>query len=185
MLPVGREVVVIGGGNTAIDVATQSKRLGAEDVTIVYRRGPESMSATGARAGMGSDQRRQDQVLGAAARAGRSRTASLREIEFEYTVLDEAGRLAGTGEFFGFRPTWCSRRSARASCPRRSAKTGLAEMLEFQPDGRFAVNEDRQTSLANVFGRRRLYRRDQDLTVSAVQDGKVAALAIHRLLTGS
>lgn len=44
--PVGRRVVVIGAGNTAIDVATQSKRLGAEDVTIVYRRGPDHMSAT-------------------------------------------------------------------------------------------------------------------------------------------
>src|SRR5258708_32123156 len=45
-LPVGRRVVVIGGGNTAIDVAVQSKRLGAEDVTLVYRRGMEHMSAT-------------------------------------------------------------------------------------------------------------------------------------------
>ena len=33
-LAVGRKVVVIGGGNTAIDIAVQSKRLGAEDVTI-------------------------------------------------------------------------------------------------------------------------------------------------------
>ncbi len=44
---VGRRVVVIGGGNTAIDAATQARRLGAEDVTIVYRRGPEQMTATG------------------------------------------------------------------------------------------------------------------------------------------
>ena len=42
----GGKVVVIGGGNTAIDIAVQSKRLGAEDVTIVYRRGPGQMSAT-------------------------------------------------------------------------------------------------------------------------------------------
>jgi len=34
-LPVGRRIVVIGGGMTAIDIATQTKRLGAEDVTIV------------------------------------------------------------------------------------------------------------------------------------------------------
>ena len=39
-LPVGRRVVVVGGGMTAIDIASQSKRLGAEDVTIVYRRAP-------------------------------------------------------------------------------------------------------------------------------------------------
>ncbi len=32
-LPVGRRVVVVGGGMTAIDVAVQSKRLGAEEVT--------------------------------------------------------------------------------------------------------------------------------------------------------
>src|SRR5262245_6720000 len=38
-LAVGRRVVVVGGGMTAIDVAVQCKRLGAEDVTIVYRRG--------------------------------------------------------------------------------------------------------------------------------------------------
>ena len=42
---VGRRVVVIGAGNTAIDAATQAKRLGAESVTIVYRRGVEDMSA--------------------------------------------------------------------------------------------------------------------------------------------
>ena len=38
-LPVGRRILVIGGGMTAIDVAVQSKLLGAEDVTILYRRG--------------------------------------------------------------------------------------------------------------------------------------------------
>jgi dihydropyrimidine dehydrogenase (NAD+) subunit PreT len=42
---IGRYVVVIGAGNTAIDAATQAKRLGAERVTIVYRRGVEDMSA--------------------------------------------------------------------------------------------------------------------------------------------
>ena len=45
-LPVGRRVVVIGGGMTAIDIAVQSKRLGAEQVDIVYRRGPEQMGAS-------------------------------------------------------------------------------------------------------------------------------------------
>ena len=45
-LPVGRRVVVIGGGMTAIDAAVQSKKLGAEEVTIVYRRGRERMKAS-------------------------------------------------------------------------------------------------------------------------------------------
>lgn len=43
--PIGRHVVVIGAGNTAIDAATQAKRLGAERVTLVYRRGADDMSA--------------------------------------------------------------------------------------------------------------------------------------------
>ncbi len=46
-LPVGRDVVVIGGGMTAVDAAVQSKLLGAENVTIVYRRGKDRMSASG------------------------------------------------------------------------------------------------------------------------------------------
>ena len=45
-LPVGRRVLVIGGGMTAIDIAVQSKKLGAETVTMVYRRGPEQMKAS-------------------------------------------------------------------------------------------------------------------------------------------
>ena len=42
---VGRQVLVLGAGNTAIDVATAARRLGAERVTIVYRRGEEAMPA--------------------------------------------------------------------------------------------------------------------------------------------
>jgi dihydropyrimidine dehydrogenase (NAD+) subunit PreT len=45
-LPVGRRVIVIGGGNTAIDIAVQIKKLGAEYVTLAYRRGLADMSAT-------------------------------------------------------------------------------------------------------------------------------------------
>jgi glutamate synthase (NADPH/NADH) small chain len=45
-IPVGRNVVVVGGGMTAVDAAVQSKLLGAENVTIVYRRGLDQMSAS-------------------------------------------------------------------------------------------------------------------------------------------
>lgn len=44
-VPVGERVAVIGGGNTAIDAATQAKRLGARDAAIIYRRTQAEMSA--------------------------------------------------------------------------------------------------------------------------------------------
>jgi len=44
-LPVGKRVIVIGAGNTAIDAATVARRLGAESVTIAYRRGDSDMPA--------------------------------------------------------------------------------------------------------------------------------------------
>jgi dihydropyrimidine dehydrogenase (NAD+) subunit PreT len=44
-VPVGRLVAVIGGGNTAIDAVTQALRLGAEKAVLIYRRGPDDMSA--------------------------------------------------------------------------------------------------------------------------------------------
>jgi glutamate synthase (NADPH/NADH) small chain len=42
---VGKRVAVIGAGNTAIDAVTEAKRLGAEEVMIIYRRSEEEMSA--------------------------------------------------------------------------------------------------------------------------------------------
>src|SRR6478736_6486728 len=45
-IPVGRRVVVLGGGMAAIDAAVQAKLLGAEEVTICYRRGKEHMNAS-------------------------------------------------------------------------------------------------------------------------------------------
>ena len=42
---VGKRVIVVGAGNTAIDCVTQAKRLGAESSTIVYRRSRDEMPA--------------------------------------------------------------------------------------------------------------------------------------------
>jgi glutamate synthase (NADPH/NADH) small chain len=44
-IPLGRRVVVIGGGNTAIDAANAAQRLGAEHVSLVYRRSEREMPA--------------------------------------------------------------------------------------------------------------------------------------------
>ncbi len=42
---VGKRVIVIGGGNTAMDAASESARMGAEEVTLIYRRSKEDMGA--------------------------------------------------------------------------------------------------------------------------------------------
>jgi dihydropyrimidine dehydrogenase (NAD+) subunit PreT len=93
-LPIGRDVVVIGGGMTAVDAAVQSKLLGAENVTIVYRRGQEKMSASGYE---------QDHATSAAC-ADRHQCAPrwrcrAGEVEFAYTE-DGPNGLTLTGETF-------------------------------------------------------------------------------------
>lgn len=45
-VPVGNRVAVIGMGMTAIDAATQAKRLGADEVTLIYRRTKQEMPCT-------------------------------------------------------------------------------------------------------------------------------------------
>ncbi|HEV7368156.1 NAD(P)-dependent oxidoreductase [Arenibaculum sp.] len=177
-VPVGRRVVVIGGGNTAIDVATQCRLLGAEDVTIVYRRGAEAMSATGAeqewaqtngvRIRHWAQPRR---ILGWQGR--------VKEVEFEYTRLDETGRLVGTGETFALLADQVFKAIGQHFVP--SPFAGEAHDVLELAGGRIAVNEDRETSLAGVFAGGDCVP-GTDLTVSAVQDGKVAAHAIDRML---
>lgn len=44
-MAVGRSVIVLGGGNTAMDAASEAARLGAENVLLAYRRGKEEMGA--------------------------------------------------------------------------------------------------------------------------------------------
>src|SRR5690606_29164607 len=98
VLPIGRRIVVIGGGMTAVDMAVQAKLLGAEEVTICYRRGKENMNAS---------QYEQDlaAATGVVVRHWVSPKSVLTEggtvtgIELEYTTLED-GLLVGTGEVF-------------------------------------------------------------------------------------
>ncbi|NBC31639.1 MAG: FAD-dependent oxidoreductase [Alphaproteobacteria bacterium] len=182
-LPVGRRVVVIGGGNTAIDIATQTRLLGAEDVTLVYRRGPDQMSATwkeqhwtqthGVRIKHWAQPRR---LIGWPAADG---TTALKEIEFEYTQLDGAGRLVGTGDTFTLLADQVFKAVGQVFVPAPLGRE-TADMLEMAGD-RIAVNDDRQTSLPDVFAGGDCVP-GLDLTVQAVEDGKRAAEAIDRRL---
>lgn len=178
-LPVGRRVVVIGGGNTAIDVAVQTKRLGAEDVTLVYRRGPEAMSATHHEQAFaqtsGVKIKHWAQPVSLQGEGGR-----LTAVAFEYTRL-ENGRLAGTGESFTLAADMLFKAIGQTMSPLSQVNGGAR--LEMAGD-RIAVTADRRTSLPDVWAGGDCVAISEDLTVAAVQDGKLAAEAIDGFLTG-
>ena len=176
-LPVGRRVVVIGGGMTAIDVAVQSRRLGAEDVTIVYRRGREQMGAS-----------RYEQELAQAdgvlvkhwARPARilgDRHVS--GVEFEYTHEGSNGRLEGKGEFFTLPADVVFKAVGQELSVVGANGANLPLRME---KGRIAVDAERRTSIENVWAGGDCATGGKDLTVVAVQDGKLAALSIDRYL---
>lgn len=179
-LPVGGRVVVIGGGMTAVDIAVQSKRLGADYVDIVYRRGPEQMGAS-------KYEQEFAQTSGVTIRHwARPKRLLIDDrvagIEFERTRLDEDGALQGTGD------TWTLNADivfkAVGQTIAGDVLGEIADSLE-QKYGKLVVDAGRKTSLDDVWaGGDCVYGHD-DLTVSAVQDGKVAAIAIDGYLRGN
>lgn len=173
-LPIGRRVIVIGGGNTAIDAATQAKRLGAEDVTLVYRRGVETMTATPV-------EQEWAQVNGVKIKHWakpvqvESADGAVSGVTFEYTTL-AGGAVTGTGETF----TLAADQVFKAIGQTYSAPAFPGLTLE---KGRIKVDADRKTSLAKVWAGGDCVAGGQDLTVASVEDGKRAALSIHAVLT--
>ena len=95
VLPVGRNVVVIGGGMTAVDAAVQSKLLGAENVTIAYRRGQDAMGASRFEQDLATSKgvKLMFNVMPVAVHGDDAAS----EIELEYTRVED-GRVHGTGE---------------------------------------------------------------------------------------
>lgn len=179
-LPVARRVVVIGGGNTAIDAAVQSRKLGAESVTMVYRRGPETMSATWAEQEFAKSEG-VTLVHWAQPRRLLSASGVLTGIELEYTQLDADGRLMGSGDRFTLAADWVLKAIGQVLVPVEHGATGDSEVLELAA-GRIAVNAEYQTSLAGVWAGGDCVGGKLDLTVQAVEDGKRAALSIDRAL---
>jgi glutamate synthase (NADPH/NADH) small chain len=165
-LPVGSKVVVIGGGMTAIDVAVQSKRLGAEKVDIVYRRGPDDMSAS-----------EFEQHL-----------AQTNGVSVHHWLHPKA--LHGNGhvtaiEFdkMGESVTMPADVVFKAIGQRLGDEQLANELQGIQlANGKIVVDESQATSLDNVWAGGDCVVGGDDLTVSAVQHGKIAAIAIDKAL---
>lgn len=179
-LPVGRRVVVIGGGMTAIDIATQTKKLGAEEVTIVYRRGKDQMSASPYEQDVA-------QTHGIAIRHWMkpvellTADGHLAGVKLEYTRLDR-DKLAGTGETVTMACDQLFKAIGQTFVPADIADAGGAIAMQA---GRIAVDSERRTSWAGVWAGGDCVAGGQDLTVTAVEDGKQAAMSIDRMLRGA
>jgi dihydropyrimidine dehydrogenase (NAD+) subunit PreT len=170
-IPVGRDVVVIGGGMTAVDAAVQSKLLGAENVTIVYRRGQNRMSAS---------PYEQDHATSVGVRiicnampVAVHGNGTVREVEFAYSVETDAG-LMPSGETFRLRADQVFKAIGQTldDAPNGLALTG----------GKIAVTGAGRTSLADVWAGGDCASGGNDLTVTAVAEGRDAAMDIHASL---
>ena len=175
-LPVPQRAVVIGAGNTAIDMAVQIKRLGAEEVTLVYRRGVEAMSATGHEQDIAKANGVRMRVWAAPLAVLFDDAGRVRGMRFEQTCLD-GERLGRTGALIDiaadavFKAIGQSLDAAALSDP-------LALQLERIGD-KIHVDARFRTALPGLYAGGDCVAPGQDLTVQAVQHGKLAAHAIH------
>jgi len=174
-VPVGRRVVVIGGGMTAVDAAVQSRKLGAEEVTIVYRRDQPRMPAStyeqewalrnGVTIRTWSVLKALDTSL------GHVQSASFAE------VGDVNGRLEMTGKHWSLDADTVLKAIGQTLV----LADPTAATLSLRA-GRIAVDAEGRTSLPKVWAGGDCTYGGRDLTVEAVEHGKIAAYSIDRAL---
>ncbi|MGR3615735.1 MAG: NAD(P)-dependent oxidoreductase [Paracoccaceae bacterium] len=173
-LAVGRNIVVIGGGMTAIDAAVQSKLLGAENVTVAYRRSRAEMGASGFEQDLAASKgvKLMFNVMPVAVHGNGAAT----EVELEYTS-SEGGKLSGTGE------------TLRIAADQ--VFKAIGQTLEGAPEGielegrKIRVNDTGRTSRDGVWAGGDCASGGEDLTVTAVAEGRDAAMDIHAQLMGA
>ena len=166
-VPIGRDVVVIGGGMTAIDAAVQAKLLGALNVTLVYRRGRDRMNASVFEQDLAAS--KGVRIVTNARPVRVNGVGLVREIEFEYT--DTA--MAPTGE------------TLRLVADQVFKAIGQSLVGTDLPrlDGRkIAVSGAGRTSVSGVWAGGDCSTGGDDLTVTAVAEGRDAAEDIHSTL---
>ncbi len=167
-VPVGRRVVVIGGGMTAIDAAIQAKGLGAEEVTICYRGPHERMKAS-----------LYEQEL------AQTRGVLIRCDMQPKRLVAREGKITGA-EF--------ERLGESVLIPCDQVFKAIGQTLETasladQPQpialigGRIRVDSEGRTSMPNVWAGGDCVAAGDDLTVTAVAQGRDAAESIHLALS--
>ncbi|MGJ8663594.1 MAG: FAD-dependent oxidoreductase, partial [Marinicella sp.] len=170
---VGNDVVVIGAGNTAIDAAVQAKRLGAANVTLVYRRGEEHMSATEWEVNLA----RTNGVnihLWAAPNSIKGQDY-VKAIEFNKTKIKH-NKLVNSGQSYQLKADMVLKAIGQ--------KLNSADITALDTNrGKIVVNDQYETSVKGVFAGGDAINSGEDLTVQAVEDGKQAAHSIDAALS--
>lgn len=177
-IAIGKNIVVIGGGNTAIDMATQAKRLGAETVSLVYRQGEAQMKATAKEQNLA----KLDGVnihYFAKPSAISAPYHILDAVRFERTVLDDKLKLQASGRFFTLKADMLFKAIGQHFNHETVGEHGLAIV-----NGRIKVDTRFKTNLGNVFAGGDCIHNGEDLTVRAVEDGKRAAFSIDQFVKG-
>ncbi|QTN36872.1 NAD(P)-dependent oxidoreductase [Cognatishimia activa] len=165
---IGRDVVVIGGGMTAVDAAVQAKLLGALNVSLVYRRGKDRMNASEFEQDLAAS--KGVRIITNASPRAVIGNGSVREIEFEYTDDD----LAPTGETF---------RLAADQVFKAIGQTLVGDDLPDIDRGKITVSGAGRTSMSGVWAGGDCASGGEDLTVTAVAEGRDAAEDIHAALS--
>ena len=175
-IPVGRSVIVIGGGMTAVDAAVQSRKLGAREVTMVYRRSPEAMSAS-------IDEQEWAQRNGVTLRHWASPKEILTSngvvtgVRFA-TTRTENGKLVETDESFTL-----SADMVLSAIGQTFVAEPIGNKIALK-HGRICTDDDCRTSLDRVWAGGDCRYGGLDLTVDAVAQGKRAAISIDAALRG-
>ena len=172
-LPVGRNVLVIGGGMTAIDVAIQSKLLGAENVTILYRRGAAQMKASRFEQELAQTKgvKIMHWVMPKKVLTKKDTAVGLK---CEYTH-EKNNKLVGTGETFELPADMIFKAIGQTYLDMVQGELALE-------NGRIKVDAEKRTSIKGIWAGGDCIAGGKDLTVASVDDGRRAAESINQFL---
>ena len=175
----GSDVAVIGGGNVAIDVARSALRLGAENVTIIYRRSRDEMPAADDEIAEAEEEGVKFRFLASPVEIlGDGKCESLKLERMELGEADARGRrkAVGTGRFETVPVT--------AVISAIGQKIDLSGIADFETDksGNVVVSlPSYQTSVADVFAGGDVVTGPK-FAIDAIAAGKEGAVSIHRFV---
>jgi len=182
----GQRVVVVGGGNVAMDAVRTARRLGADEARIVYRRGRDELPAR-AEEVHHAEQEGVDFDLLVAPIAVQGDEAGwvtgLRCVRMELGEPDESGRRRPTPVAGSEFTIPCDMVVVAIGTRSNPLLTATAPELEVNEWGYIIVDEDGMTSMPGVFAGGDIVR-GAATVILAMGDGKRSAIAIDAWLRG-